>query len=657
MAFDILDLAWVSNVALGSFLIFFAVLVRRHSPDEAARGPLAIFLGLVGANYLTNGGMHMLPAWGQELNTFSLVLNWLDPAALVAFAFAVTGAPLRGRRLLFLVAPVVTFAAFFLFARPENLDNYSDYFGPIFMGVLFTYYPLGFYRIAKCYLSETRTLQRDRLGTLVVAVGIVVLPRLPLSYLDWGLHRTDFLLHWPVYAATVLLAMALGVASWLRRAAAPQNVAHARRTARALVGFLFVVCALWLLLEVRSLGRAAFALIFSARWFLFAVVFSVGMQRYDLIELPGRVERRVRFVLTVFLLAIGAAELAVVLGGIPGLPVQEAVMGAVVAVLAGTALVVSLRDAAPTETELGWRSHAAYRASVELGKTEAELAALQQRLGITDRDAKRLRLVAQTEREAPAPEPLRLAEGELVLRRYAVKEFLGAGTFGRVFAAKDTASGERVVLKELSPSWQNDEEALARFRREAEIALGLVHPNLVEFRGLEIAADTHVLVLQFVEGETLRARFARGKLSPAEAASLARDLCSALGALHEAGILHRDVKPDNIILAQDGRAVLLDFGSATSPAAGGTRLARAHPGTRGYMSPEQAVGRDLSAASDVYALGVTIWEALAGKAYPHGEVPPSWRAILSRATQVDPNERFGSAAEFSAALPVEATVR
>lgn len=655
MAFSILDLAWAANAALGGFLLVFAVLVRRFSPDEAATGPLAIFLGIVGANYLTNSGMHIVPSWGPELNQFSLILNWLDPAAFVAFAYAVTGAPLRKRRLAILIAPVAILAVLFAIAQPG--DNYAGSFGPFFTLVLFTYYPLGFYRISKSYLEETRTLQRDRLGTLVVATGIIVLPRLPLVYLDWGLHRTGLLPHWPAYVAAILAIIGLATAAWLRKNAAPHNAAHARQTARALVGFLLVVCALWLLIDVRSLSRAAFSLVYSARWFLFAVVFSAGMQRYDLIELDESVERRVRAALGGILLAIGAAELAVVLGGIPGLPVEEAVMGSVVAVLAGTALVVSLRDAAPTTSELGWRSHAAYRASVELGKNEAELAALQQRLGITDRDAKRLRLIAQAEHAAPAPEPFRLAEGETVLRRYIVEKFLGAGTFGRTFTARDSASGERVVLKELSPSWQTDAEALARFRREADVALGIVHPNLVEFRGLEIAGDAHLLILQYVDGETLRARFARGKLSPVEAARVARDLCAALDALHSSGIFHRDVKPDNIILAKWGRAVLLDFGSATAAAAGGTRLAGAHPGTRAYMSPEQAVGRELTAASDVYALGVTMWETLAGKPYPHGDVPPAWSVVLARATQLDPTERFQSAAAFAAALPVEAAVR
>src|SRR5581483_2197030 len=159
------------------------------------------------------------------------------------------------------------------------------------------------------------------------------------------------------------------------------------------------------------------------------------------------------------------------------------------------------------------------------------------------------------------------------------------------------------------------------------------------------AGEGHVLVLSYVEGETLAERFARGgPLSRAEAMALAEDVLAGLAALHERGIVHRDVKPENVMLRRDGRAVLLDFGCAAEGAEQGTRLDAGHPGTPAYMSPEQARGGRVGPASDLYALALILREGL------QGAIPTDWEGPLRAALDPDPSRRFASAEAFRDAL-------
>jgi eukaryotic-like serine/threonine-protein kinase len=214
---------------------------------------------------------------------------------------------------------------------------------------------------------------------------------------------------------------------------------------------------------------------------------------------------------------------------------------------------------------------------------------------------------------------------------YEILSPLGAGGMGQVYRARDTGLGRDVALKTLPDSVTHDTERLARFRREAQVLASLNHPHVGAIYGLEQVDGQQVLVLEFVDGETLAHRIARGPIPVDDAVGMAAQIAAALEAAHDKGIIHRDLKPANIALTKEGAVKVLDFGLAkavgpgvasgagdvlnsptiTSPAAltmGGTIL-----GTAAYMSPEQARGKAVDERSDVWAFGCVLFEMLTGR--------------------------------------------
>ena len=143
---------------------------------------------------------------------------------------------------------------------------------------------------------------------------------------------------------------------------------------------------------------------------------------------------------------------------------------------------------------------------------------------------------------------------------YEILSALGAGGMGEVYRARDTRLKRDVALKILPPSVAGDPDRLARFQREAEVLAVLNHPNIAHVHGLEESNRTRALVMEFVEGEPLAARIARGQMSLDEALPIARQIADALESAHERGIVHRDLKPANIMVMADGQVKVLDFG-------------------------------------------------------------------------------------------------
>ena len=263
--------------------------------------------------------------------------------------------------------------------------------------------------------------------------------------------------------------------------------------------------------------------------------------------------------------------------------------------------------------------------------------------------------------------------GETVCH-YRIIEELGGGGMGVVYRAEDTRLKRTVALKFLSPELTRDERAKHRFLAEAQAASRLDHPNILTIHEIEETEDGQLfLVMSCYEGETVRERLERGPMPVDEAVGLAVHVARGLEAAHAKGIVHRDIKPGNIFLTNDNRAKILDFGLAKL--SGQTRITRigSTVGTVAYMSPEQAHGGDVEASTDIWSLGVVLYEALTGGLPFSGErpesvlysvvheepeplgalrhdAPPELEAIIDRCLRKKPGERFASASELISAL-------
>jgi eukaryotic-like serine/threonine-protein kinase len=254
---------------------------------------------------------------------------------------------------------------------------------------------------------------------------------------------------------------------------------------------------------------------------------------------------------------------------------------------------------------------------------------------------------------------------------YRILSLLGAGGMGEVYLADDLRLGRRVALKVVAASKEHNPEALARFRREARAVAVLSHPNIVAIHHLGEDEGLVYAVIELLEGETLRERLQRGPLPWKEAVRIATSVATGLAAAHERGIIHRDIKPENIFLTAGDGVKVLDFGlarMADPPQEEATEFRTAAgmvAGTPGYMAPEQLAGGVVDERSDLFALGCTIYEMLAGR-NPFGAtsveryrnlfsdqaeeltlpgVPPTLASLLQRLLRREPGERPATASE------------
>ena len=276
--------------------------------------------------------------------------------------------------------------------------------------------------------------------------------------------------------------------------------------------------------------------------------------------------------------------------------------------------------------------------------------------------------------ETTSDRPRRLDAGEVVGDRYEILRALGTGGFSVVYHARDRLLGRDIALKILR-SDRLDESTLIRFRREARVARDAVAPQLVRVHDIGRDGDRTFLTLELVEGETLKDRLDRGPLDVEEAVRLVREILRGLAVLHSRGIVHRDIKPSNILLAAGGAVKLADFGLARRIADDETRATRASAlvGTLEYLSPEQALGDEVGPASDLYSVGVVLFEVLTGElplvarsslgkilGHVHQkpaslrarrpEIPRWLAATVSRLLEKHPEDRFPSADALLAAL-------
>jgi len=208
------------------------------------------------------------------------------------------------------------------------------------------------------------------------------------------------------------------------------------------------------------------------------------------------------------------------------------------------------------------------------------------------------------------------------LGHYQVISLIGAGGMGEVYLAEDTRLGRKIALKILTTHFTRDSDRLRRFQQEARAASALNHPNILTIHEIGQIDSRHFMVTEFIEGETLRIRMAKAQMNMSDALRIATHIASALAAAHAAGIVHRDIKPENVMLREDGIIKVLDFGLAklTDPKtseADATTLVKTEQGmvmgTAHYMSPEQARGLPVDARTDIWSLGVVLYEMVGGR--------------------------------------------
>jgi serine/threonine-protein kinase len=265
--------------------------------------------------------------------------------------------------------------------------------------------------------------------------------------------------------------------------------------------------------------------------------------------------------------------------------------------------------------------------------------------------------------------------GSRVAGRFVVERRLGEGGMGAVYLARDEQLGEMVALKMIAGAALLDPAAAARFRREASAARRISHPNVVRLHDIGEEQGMLFLSMEYIAGTSMAQMLARhGRVEAAQLRPWVAQICSGLEAAHQVGVVHRDLKPGNILIDETQRVKIIDFGLARLPHIEGMTATGMILGTPEYMSPEQIRGRNVDARSDIYSLGAVIYHALVGKppfsgdspiavGFAHcndplkpprserADVPEAWSSLVARAMSKDPSSRFDSAAELAAALP------
>src|SRR5215472_6177282 len=264
----------------------------------------------------------------------------------------------------------------------------------------------------------------------------------------------------------------------------------------------------------------------------------------------------------------------------------------------------------------------------------------------------------------------RFAPGMLVAGRYRIIALLGRGGMGEVFRADDLSLGQPVALKFL-PQAMTDEYMLERFRNEVRIARRISHPNVCRVYDIGQTEDHVFLSMEYVDGEDLSSLLRRiGRLPSDKAIEIARKICAGLAAAHDKGVLHRDLKPSNVMLDGRGEALVMDFGLAGLA----HEIEDVRSGTPAYMAPEQLAGKEVTARSDIYALGLVLYELFTGRPAFQGksrdeilrsrrdsaisrpsslvrDLDPAVERAILRCLETEPENRPSSALMVSAALP------
>src|SRR5271165_3927754 len=265
---------------------------------------------------------------------------------------------------------------------------------------------------------------------------------------------------------------------------------------------------------------------------------------------------------------------------------------------------------------------------------------------------------------------VQLAPGTSIGSRYEIVRLLGQGGMGAVYRAHDKELERQVAIKVIRADMASNPDILRRFKQELILARQITHKNVIRIFDLGQAEGIKFITMEYIEGENLQVLLRRKKkLEPAEAANILAQVCRALEAAHHEGVIHRDLKPQNIMLDKTGRAYVMDFGIARSMLSAGMTQTGALIGTPDYMSPEQAKGQTLDARSDLFSIGIIFYEMLSGKvpfdadttmaklwkranepARPLDEldktIPKPLSDIVRKCLEIDPQKRFASAEDL-----------
>src|SRR3989442_10797739 len=276
-----------------------------------------------------------------------------------------------------------------------------------------------------------------------------------------------------------------------------------------------------------------------------------------------------------------------------------------------------------------------------------------------------------------APRPVSQSGGQFVLhpgtvlgQRYEILQILGEGGMGSVYKARDRELNRMVALKVIRPELAGSQAIIDRFKQELLLATQVTHKNVIRIYDLSEAEGMKFITMEYVEGEDLRGLMQqKKKLAPEEAVEIMLQVCRALEAAHSVGIIHPDLKPQNIMRDKAGRILVMDFGLARTLEGDGMTQTGALVGTMDYMSPEQALGKELDQRSDLFALGLIFYELLTGKMPYKAEsvvasllkrtqeraapvsshdatIPQALSSIVSRSLEPDVKLRYQSAAEI-----------
>ncbi len=274
-----------------------------------------------------------------------------------------------------------------------------------------------------------------------------------------------------------------------------------------------------------------------------------------------------------------------------------------------------------------------------------------------------------------ADQPL-LQTGVLLAQRYQIMQLLGEGGMGAVYKAKDRELDRTVALKVIRPDLARNPAIVERFKQELRLSHQVTHKNVIRIYDLGEGEGVKFITMEFIEGQDLRSLILeKKKFTPQEAVDITQQICQALEAAHSVGVIHRDLKPQNVIRDHNGRILVMDFGLARTVGSDGMTQTGALVGTMEYMSPEQALGKELDQRSDIFALGLIFYELLSGKmpfqadsgiasllkrtqerAVPvsehDAEIPAALSAIVSKCLERDLNLRYKNVSEVLADLEV-----